>query len=75
MSKQPAESSVPISSHQYRAAQRQRAVERLAQLKQVLAVQDTGFLAYVHHPQAEGLGATGAKAGISSDSGCIPRSP
>jgi hypothetical protein len=44
-----------------RAPHHQRTVERMAQHNQVLAVQDTCFLNYTHHPQTKGLGAIGTK--------------
>jgi hypothetical protein len=39
----------------------QRTVERISQQKRVLAVQDTTFFNYTHHPQTEGLGEIGNK--------------
>jgi hypothetical protein len=45
-----------------RAPHQQRTVERMAQHKRVLAVQDTTFLNYAHHPQTEGLGPIGTKS-------------
>jgi hypothetical protein len=44
------------------APHQQRTVKRMAQHKQVLAVQDTSFLNYTRHPQTEGLGAIGKKS-------------
>jgi hypothetical protein len=44
-----------------RAPHHQRTVERMTQHQQVLAVQDTCFLNYTHHPQTAGLGAIGTK--------------
>jgi len=44
-----------------RVPHHQRTVERMAQHTQVLAVQDTCFLNFTHHPQTKGLGAIGAK--------------
>jgi len=43
------------------APHRQRTVERMAYHPLVLAVQDTTFLNYTHHPKTEGLGAIGVK--------------
>jgi hypothetical protein len=45
-----------------RAPHQQRTVERMAQYERVLAVQDTTFLNYTHHPQTEGLGPIGKKS-------------
>jgi hypothetical protein len=39
----------------------QRTVARMGQQKRVLAVQDTTFFNYTHHPQTEGLGEIGNK--------------
>jgi hypothetical protein len=50
-----------VTPERIRAPHHQRTVERIAQYKQVLAVQDTSFLNYTHHPQTEGLGAIGNK--------------
>jgi len=44
-----------------RAPHHQRTVKRMVQHEQVLAVQDTCFLNYTHHPQTAGLGAIGTK--------------
>ena len=51
-----------VTLERIRAPHHQRTVERIAQHKQVLAVQDTSFLNYTHHPQTEGLGAIGNKS-------------
>ena len=50
-----------VTPERIRAPHHQRTVERIAQHKQVLAVQDTTFLNYTHHPQTEELGAIGTK--------------
>lgn len=39
----------------------QRTVERMSQQERILAVQDTTFFNYTHHPQTEGLGEIGNK--------------
>jgi hypothetical protein len=44
-----------------RQPHQQRTVERMSQQKRVLAVQDTTFFNYSHHPQTEGLGEIGNK--------------
>jgi len=43
------------------APHQQRTVERMSQQPLVLAVQDTTFFNYSHHPQTEGLGEIGTK--------------
>jgi hypothetical protein len=43
------------------APHQQRTVERMRQHSLVLAVQDTTFFNYTHHPQTEGLGEIGTK--------------
>lgn len=43
------------------APHQQRTVERMSQQPLVLAVQDTTFFNYTHHPQTEGLGEIGNK--------------
>jgi hypothetical protein len=43
------------------APHQQRTVERMAAHSRVLAVQDTTFLNYTHHPKTEGLGPIGKK--------------
>jgi hypothetical protein len=43
------------------APHQQRTVERMRQYRLVLAVQDTTFFNYTHHPQTEGLGEIGTK--------------
>ncbi len=43
------------------APHQQRTVERMSNHKLVLAVQDTVFFNYTHHPQTEGLGEIGNK--------------
>ncbi|HEY9152295.1 MAG TPA: IS4 family transposase [Anaerolineales bacterium] len=43
------------------AAHRGRTVKRMKEHAQVLAIQDTSFLNYSHHPQTEGLGEIGKK--------------
>lgn len=50
-----------VTPERIRAPHHQRAVERMVQHKQILAVQDTTFLNYTHHPQTEELGAIGNK--------------
>jgi hypothetical protein len=40
----------------------QRTVQRMSEQALVLAVQDTSFLNFTHHPQTEGLGRIGKKA-------------
>ena len=51
-----------VTPERIRAPHHQRTVERIAQHKQVLAVQDTSFLNYTHHPQTAGLGSIGNKS-------------
>lgn len=51
-----------VTPERIRAAHHQRTVERMAQHERVLAVQDTSFLNYTHHPKTEGLGAIGTKS-------------
>ena len=51
-----------VTPERIRAAHHQRTVERIAQHERVLAVQDTSFLNYTHHPKTEGLGAIGTKS-------------
>jgi hypothetical protein len=51
-----------VTPERIRAPHHQRTVERIAQYKHVLAVQDTSFLNYTRHPQTEGLGAIGNKS-------------
>ena len=43
------------------ASHHQRTVERMSQHELVLALQDTTFFNYTHHPQTEGLGEIGNK--------------
>ena len=43
------------------AAHRGRTVKRMKKHELVLAIQDTSFLNYSHHPQTEGLGEIGKK--------------
>ena len=50
-----------VTPEHIRAPHQQRTVERMAQHKCVLAVQDTTFLNYTHHPKTEGLGPIGKK--------------
>jgi hypothetical protein len=51
-----------VTPERIRAPHHRRTVERIAQHKQVLAVQDTSFLNYTRHPQTKGLGAIGNKS-------------
>jgi hypothetical protein len=51
-----------VTPARIRAPHHQRTVERMMQHKRVLAVQDTCFLNYTHHPKTEGLGAIGTKS-------------
>jgi hypothetical protein len=51
-----------VTPARIRAPHHQRTVERVMQHKRVLAVQDTSFLNYTHHPKTEGLGAIGTKS-------------
>lgn len=51
-----------VTPERIQAAHQQRTVERMAQYPRVLAVQDTTFLNYTHHPQTEGLGPIGKKS-------------
>ena len=46
---------------QIQAAHQQRTVERMSGQEVVLAVQDTTFFNYTHHPETEGLGMIGNK--------------
>lgn len=50
-----------ITPARIRAPHHQRTVERMTQHDQVLAVQDTCFLNFTHHPQTTGLGPIGTK--------------
>jgi len=50
-----------VTPERIRAPHHRRTVERMVPHKQVLAVQDTTFLNYTHHPQTEELGAIGNK--------------
>lgn len=43
------------------APHQQRTVERMSRHQVVLAVQDTSFLNYTHHPKTKGMGAIGTK--------------
>lgn len=51
-----------VTPGRIRAPHHQRTVERMMQHKRVLAVQDTSFLNYTHHPKTKGLGAIGTKS-------------
>lgn len=51
-----------VSSAQILAPHYQRTVKRMRSHPLVLAVQDTTFLNYTHHPRTEGLGEIGTKA-------------
>jgi hypothetical protein len=51
-----------VTPARIRAPHHQRTVERMMQHKRVLAIQDTSFLNYTHHPKTEGLGAIGTKS-------------
>jgi hypothetical protein len=51
-----------VSPDQILAPHYQRTVKRMKSYPLVLAVQDTSFLNYTHHPQTEGLGEIGTKA-------------
>lgn len=50
-----------VTPSRVHAPHQQRTVERMRQHPLVLAVQDTTFFNYTHHPQTEGLGAIGNK--------------
>ena len=50
-----------VTPERIQATHHRRTVERMAQHERVLAVQDTSFLNYTHHPKTEGLGAIGTK--------------
>lgn len=51
-----------VTPDQILAPHYQRTVKRMKSYAVVLAVQDTSFLNYTHHPQTEGLGEIGTKA-------------
>ena len=51
-----------VTPERIQSPHQQRTVERMAQYPRVLAVQDTTFLNYTHHPQTEGLGPIGKKS-------------
>jgi len=51
-----------VTPDQILAPHYQRTVKRMKSYPLVLAVQDTSFLNYTHHPQTEGLGEIGTKA-------------
>ena len=51
-----------VSPDQILAPHYQRTVKRMKAHSLVLAIQDTSFLNYTHHPQTEGLGEIGTKA-------------
>ena len=51
-----------VSAEKILAPHYQRTVKRMKSHALVLAVQDTTFLNYTHHPQTEGLGEIGTKA-------------
>jgi hypothetical protein len=51
-----------VTPERIRAPHQQRTAARMAQHPCVLAVQDTTFLNYTHHPETEGLGPIGKKS-------------
>jgi hypothetical protein len=51
-----------VTPPRIQAPHQQRTVERMLSHRRVLAVQDTTFLNYTHHPQTEGLGPIGKKS-------------
>lgn len=51
-----------VSPEGIQAPHQQRTVQRMRQHKRVLAVQDTSFLNFTHHPKTSGLGEIGTKA-------------
>jgi hypothetical protein len=51
-----------VTPERIQAPHQQRTVERMTHHSRVLAVQDTTFLNYTHHPQTEGLGPIGKKS-------------
>jgi hypothetical protein len=51
-----------VTPERVRAPHQQRTVERMSRYVRVLAIQDTTFLNYTHHPQTEGLGPIGKKS-------------
>ena len=51
-----------VTPQRIQAPHQQRTVERMTSHPRVLAVQDTTFLNYTHHPQTEGLGPIGKKS-------------
>jgi len=51
-----------VTPQRIQAPHQQRTVERMASHPRVLAVQDTSFLNYTHHPKTEGLGPIGTKS-------------
>jgi hypothetical protein len=50
-----------VTPDRIQAPHYERTVERMAQCKRVLAVQDTSFLNYTPHPKTQGLGEIGTK--------------
>lgn len=50
-----------VTAERILSPHKQRTVERMSQHALVLAVQDTSFLNYTHHPKTEGTGAIGTK--------------
>ena len=50
-----------VTAERIQAPHHQRTVQRMAQHKRVLAVQDTTFLNFTHHPKNTGLGEIGTK--------------
>lgn len=51
-----------VTSERILSPHKQRTIERMGEHCVVLAVQDTSFLNYSHHPQTEGTGPIGTKA-------------
>ena len=51
-----------VTSERILSPHQQRTMERMQKHALVLAVQDTSFLNYTHHPQTKGTGAIGTKA-------------
>ena len=51
-----------VTPERIRAPHHQRTVKRMAQYRRVLAVQDTTYVNYTHHPKTKGLGAIGKKS-------------
>ena len=51
-----------VTAERIQAPHQQLTVERMAQHERVLAVQDTTFLNYTHHPKTRGLGPIAKKS-------------